>query len=98
MENSGPSMIHLSNCFHGSHHIFLLLFLASNLVHCLFFLILSMSFLFLHMLELFTFSSRFFNGSWWSDGELQWKDGEGNLVTWDIQTYQTTGWRPPPNL
>ena len=50
-----------------------------------------MSFLFLHMFELFTFSSRFFNGSWWSDGELQWKDGEGNLVTWDIRTNQTTG-------
>merc|ERR1712223_234146 len=36
------------------------------------------------------FSSKTFNGSWWSDTELQWKDTEGNLVTWDLTTNETT--------
>jgi len=36
------------------------------------------------------FSSKTFNGSWWSDHELQWKDTEGNLVTWDLRTNETT--------
>ena len=35
------------------------------------------------------FSARFFNGSWWSDSELQWADSEGNLVVWDIAANTT---------
>ena len=34
---------------------------------------------------------RGFNGSWWSDEELQWRDLEGNLVTWDFTNNQTSG-------
>jgi len=37
-----------------------------------------------------SFSAKTFNGSWWSNSELQWKDKEGNLVTWDINTNETT--------
>jgi dipeptidyl-peptidase-4 len=37
-----------------------------------------------------SFSAKSFNGSWWSNTELQWKDKEGNLVTWDIHTNETT--------
>jgi len=37
-----------------------------------------------------TYAAKYFNGSWWSDTELQWKDKGGNLVTWDITTNQTT--------
>jgi len=37
-----------------------------------------------------SFSAKYFNGSWWSDTELQWKDKDGNLVTWDFTTYETT--------
>jgi len=37
-----------------------------------------------------SFSAKSFNGSWWSNTELQWKDKAGNLVTWDITTNQTT--------
>ena len=52
------------------------------------------------------FSAKTFNGSWWSNDELQWKDKvmtvfyllmyffisfqEGNLVTWNIHTNTTT--------
>jgi len=28
-------------------------------------------------------------GSWWSEFKLQWKDTEGNLVTWDLRTNET---------
>ena len=34
---------------------------------------------------------RGFNGSWWTDEELQWRDTAGNLVTWDFTNNQTTG-------
>ena len=34
---------------------------------------------------------RGFNGSWWSEEELQWRDLEGNLVTWDFTNNQTSG-------
>jgi len=37
-----------------------------------------------------SFSAKTFNGSWWSSSELQWKDKDGNLVTWDIHTNETT--------
>merc|ERR1711892_587963 len=37
-----------------------------------------------------SFSAKTFNGSWWSNSELQWKDKEGNLVTWNINTNETT--------
>jgi len=37
-----------------------------------------------------SFAAKTFNGSWWSNSELQWKDEQGNLVTWDINTHQTT--------
>lgn len=35
------------------------------------------------------FSAKSFNGSWWSEYQLQWKDVEGNLVTWDIRTNES---------
>jgi len=37
-----------------------------------------------------SFSAKTFNGSWWSTSELQWKDKDGNLVTWNIHTNETT--------
>jgi len=36
------------------------------------------------------FRAKGFNGSWWSDEELQWRDLEGNLVTWDFTNNQTS--------
>jgi len=36
------------------------------------------------------FSAKGFNGSWWNTYELQWKDTEGNLVTWDLRTNETS--------
>lgn len=36
------------------------------------------------------FTAKFFNGSWWSDTELQWKDQAGNLVSWNIESHETT--------
>ena len=30
------------------------------------------------------FSYKLFNGTWWSNTEVQWKDDQGNLVLWDL--------------
>jgi len=35
------------------------------------------------------FGFKTFNGSWWSDEELQWKNKEGDLVTWNFLTGET---------
>lgn len=37
-----------------------------------------------------TFSYKGFNGTWWSNNEIQWEDDEGNLVLWNIDTGETT--------
>lgn len=36
------------------------------------------------------FSAKLFNGSWWSPRELQWQDADSNLVTWNVESGQTT--------
>lgn len=36
------------------------------------------------------FRAKYFNGSWSSDTEIQWKDALGNLVAWNVETEETT--------
>ena len=36
------------------------------------------------------FSPSYFNGSWWSSRELQWRDEANNLVVWNVETEETS--------
>lgn len=36
------------------------------------------------------FSPSYFNGSWWSSHQLQWRDEVNNLVVWDVETQETS--------
>ena len=35
------------------------------------------------------FRPRSFNGTWWSENQIQWRDRAGNLVLWNVLTNQT---------
>ena len=36
------------------------------------------------------FSPAYFNGSWWSSHQLQWRDEANNLVVWDVETQESS--------
>jgi len=36
------------------------------------------------------FSARRFNGTWWSNDQLQWRDQDSNLVAWNIKSEETS--------
>ena len=38
----------------------------------------------------YEFTARSFNGSWYNDTMLQWRDRENNLVLWNVNTNETT--------
>ena len=37
-----------------------------------------------------TFRPKYYNGTWWSNNEIQWKDTDGNLVLFNIDTETVT--------
>ena len=38
----------------------------------------------------YTFYPSYFNGSWWSADEIQWRNTQGDLVLWNVLTGVTT--------
>ena len=38
----------------------------------------------------YEFSAKSFNGSWFSNDQIQWRDKENNLVLWNVDTNETT--------
>ena len=38
----------------------------------------------------YEFSAKSFNGSWFSNNQIQWRDKENNLVLWNVNTNETT--------
>ena len=36
------------------------------------------------------FRAKYYNGTWWDNTHLQWTDVNGNLVTWDINSHETS--------
>lgn len=35
------------------------------------------------------YRAKVFNGTWYSPNEIQWRDANGDLVLWNVETYQT---------